>query len=67
MIADQQLVRVSVVCSHTVPKSVSARRIPIVLSGRYVLVGSSFEVGLVSSLVVNENYFSELEEEKQRV
>ena len=59
-IADQQLVEVSVVCTHTVPQSIGTRRLPIVNSGRYGLASLPLEVGLVSSLMIKEEYFCEL-------
>ena len=59
-VADKQLVGVSVVCTHTVPQSIGASSLPIVPSGRYGLVDSSLEVGLVSSLVIDEEDFCEL-------
>ena len=64
-LADQQLVGVSVVCSHAVPQSISTSTIPIVISGLHGPVHMSLEVGLVSSLIINEDYFSELEKQKQ--
>ena len=65
---DQQLIRVSIVdCSHTVPQSIGISVLPIVICGRYGLpgfkgpgLGLSREVGLVSSLVINEDDFCEL-------
>ena len=61
IIADQQLIGISVVdCSHTFPQSIGTSDIPIVISGRYGLVHMSFEVGLVSSLVINEDNFCKL-------
>jgi len=62
MITDQQLVGVSVVCSKTVPQSIGAGSIPIVISGRYGLVDSSPKVNLASSLVINKDNFCELNE-----
>ena len=59
-IADQQLVGVRAVRSHTVPQSISISSLPIVTSGRYVHLGATFEAGLVSSLVINEDDFREL-------
>ena len=62
MIADQQLVGVSAAhVPHTVPQSILASTIPIVTSGRYIHLGAAFEIGLGSSLVINEDDFCELE------
>ena len=60
MIADQHLVGVSVVCSKAVLLSISVSSLPIVSSGHYGQVGFSLEVGLISSLVVNEDSFCKL-------
>ena len=51
-ITDQQLIGVSVVCTHTVPQSIGTSSLPIVNSGRYRLAGSPLEIGLASSLVI---------------
>ena len=60
-IADQQLVGVNAVHgSHTVPQSISATNLSIVASRRYGHLGATFEVGLVSSLVINEDDFCKL-------
>ena len=66
MIADQQLVGVSLVHCHTFPQSISTSSLPIVSSGSYGQVGLSFEVSLVPRLVINEDYFSELVKTKKR-
>ena len=60
MITDQQLVGVSASCSNTVPQSVSTSSLPIVSCRHHRKVRFSFEVGLVSCLVVNEDHFCEL-------
>ena len=59
-VADQQLVGVRTTCSNTVPQSKGTPTLPIVSCRHYRKVGFSFEVGLVSCLVVNEDYFCEL-------
>ena len=51
---------VSCVSSHAVPQSISTSSLPIVSCGRYGQVGLSFEVGLVSSMVINEDDFCKL-------
>jgi len=62
-ITDQQLVGVSAVHgSHATPQSMSASSLPIVTCGRNGRLGTSFEVHLVSSLVINEDDFSELKQ-----
>ena len=61
-VADQQLVMISVIYSHTVPQSIGVSIFPIVLRGRYGLVDLSLEVGLVSSLVVNKKNFCKLKQ-----
>ena len=61
MITDQQLVGVTAVHgSKTFPQSIGVSAPPIIKSGRATPVVFSFEVGLVSCLVVDEDYFSEL-------
>ena len=66
-ITDQQLVGVSALHgSHTVPQSISATNLPIVASGSYGHLGATFEVGLVSGFVINEDYFFKLNENKRR-
>ena len=60
-VADQQLVRISVVCSHAVPQSISAGNIPIIVSGRYRHLATPFEGDLLSGLVVIEHYFRKLQ------
>ena len=62
MITDKQLVGISVACTHTVPQSIGTSSLPIIISGRYRLAGSSLEVGLASSLVIDEDDFCELEQ-----
>ena len=59
MIADQQLVGVSVVCSDSMPQS-SSCSIPVVHRGSYGRVGLPLEVDFSSSLVINEDDFCEL-------
>ena len=66
-ITDQQLVEESVVCSNTVPQSIGVSSLPIVISGRYRLAGSSFEGSLASSLVINKHNFCELKEQRDSV
>lgn len=60
-VADKQLVRVSVVCTHAVPQSISAGNIPIIVSGRYRHLATPFEGDLLSGLVINEHYFRKLQ------
>jgi len=57
MIANQQLVGVSIVYSYTNPQSICAPSIQPSTRGRYRRLVISFEVLLVSSLVVNEDDF----------
>ena len=57
MIADQQLIGVTVVCSHAVPQSISTTSISIIRSGRYRRLGLPFEGHFLSSLAINEHYF----------
>ena len=59
VIADQQLVVVSIASSNSVPQS-SDSSIPVVRSGRYGRFRPSFKVGLFSSLVINEHNFCKL-------
>ena len=67
-ITDQQLVGVIAVHgSKTVPQSIGVSTLPIVSCGLYRLVGFSFEVGLVSSLVVDEDYFCELIQKENEI
>ena len=66
-VADKQLVGVSVVCTHTVPQSIGTSNLPIVPCGRYRLVDPSLEVGLVSSLVIDEDDFCELIKQKHNL
>lgn len=61
MITDQQLVGITVACIHTVPQSIGTSGLPIVPSGGYGLAEFSPEVGLVSSLVIDEDDLCELE------
>ena len=64
-VADQQLVGVSAVHgSHTVPQSISISSLSVVTSGRYGHLGATFEVGLVSSLVINEDDFCKLKKKQ---
>ena len=59
-IADQQLVGESTACSHTVPQPIGTSSLPIIQRGHHGKVGFTFEVGLVSSLVINEDDFFKL-------
>ena len=60
-ITDQQLVGVTAAHgSKTFPQSIGASVLPIVSCGLNRLVGFSFEVGFVSSLMINEDNFCEL-------
>ena len=60
-IADQQLVRVTAIHgSNTCPQSIRTSGFSIVSSGCNGLTDFSFKVGLVSSLVINEDDFTEL-------
>ena len=59
MIADQQLIGVSVACSDAIPQS-SSCSIAVVHRGSYGRVGLSLEVGFSSGLVINEHDFCEL-------
>ena len=66
IITDQQLVGVRGACSKTFPQSIGSCTVPIVLSGRYGLVGFSLnKVSLASSLVIHEDYFRELKEQQR--
>jgi len=61
MITDQQLVGVATThSSNTCPQSVGTSRFSIVSSSCYGMIDFAFEVGLVSTLVINEDDFSEL-------
>ena len=61
MITDQELVGVSITHgSHAIPQSVSTGSLSIVQLGNHGQVRLSFKVGLVSSLVINEDNFWEL-------
>ena len=66
-ITDQQLVRVSVVCSKTVPQSIVNRGIPIVKSGRYGLASLPLKVNLTAGLVINKDNFCELNEKTNKL
>lgn len=59
VITDQQLVIVSIAGSNRLPQSTDSS-IPVVRSGRYGHFNPSFEVGLFSSLVINEHNFCKL-------
>jgi len=59
IIADEQLVCVSVDYLHVVPQSISTSRVAIVTGGCYWLVRSSLKIALVSSLVILEDNFFE--------
>lgn len=59
-IADQQLVGECLICPHSIPQSIGFSVLPIVPSNLYGLSGLSLEVGLVSSLVIDEHNFFEL-------
>ena len=60
-VADQQfVVIIAIHGSHTFPQSVSASSLPLISCGRKKLDGFSFQIGLVSSLVINENDFCKL-------
>ena len=61
VITDQQLIGITVACIHTIPQSIGTSIIPIVPSGRYGLADFSLEVGLVSSLVIDEDDLCKLE------
>lgn len=61
MITDQQLVGITVACIYTVPQSIGTSGLPIVPNGGYGLAEFSPEVGLVSSLVIDEDDLCELE------
>ena len=61
VITDQQLIGITVACIHTIPQSIGTSILPIVPSGRYGLVDFSPEVGLVSSLVINEDDLCKLQ------
>ena len=60
-ITDQQLVGISLTCPDPLPQSVGFSILPIVARGRYGLLGNSLEVNLFTSLVINEDNFSKLE------
>jgi len=58
MITDQELVGVSAIHgSHAIPQSISTGSLSIVQLGDHGQVRLSFKVGLVSSLVINEDNF----------
>jgi len=59
MIANQQLIGVSVACSDAMPQSNSCS-IPIAHRGSYGRVYLPLEVDFSSSLVINEDDFCEL-------
>lgn len=61
-VTNQQLIIVSIVCTHAVPQSVTARSIPIVVSGRYRHLVTPFEGYFLPSLMINEHYFRELQD-----
>ena len=67
ILADQQLVRVRDVSSHTVPQSISTSTFTIVISRHYGLARFPFGISLVSSLVIDEHYFCEFESENSRI
>ena len=65
MIADQQLVGVSAHrCFHALPQSITISLFAIVVSGYYwhLVMGVLFEVGHLSSFVINKDYFFELKQ-----
>ena len=66
-VTDQQLIRVSVVCTQAVPQSISAGNIPIIASGRYRHLVSAFEGDFLSGLVIHEHYFRKLQDKSQYV
>ena len=66
IIANQQLIGVSIVNSHTDPQSICVPSIQPSTRGCYRRLVISFEVLLVSSLVVNEDDFCELKREQKR-
>ena len=67
ILADQQLVGVRGVSSHTVPQSISTSTFTIVTSRHYELVRFPSEIGLVSSFVIDKHYLCELESENNRI
>ena len=61
-VTDQQLVEVSAVHgSKPVPQSITASTFPIIIYSLHRHIGFSFEVGFVSSLMVNKEDFLELQ------
>lgn len=62
-ITDQKLVGVSLTCPDALPQSVGYSIPPIVARGRYGRLSNSLEVDLFTSLVINEDNFSKLENE----
>ena len=56
-VTDQQLITVSVVCTHAIPQFITATAISRIVSGRYRHLGTPFEGDLLSGLVFNEHYF----------
>ena len=67
MITDQQLVGVATThSSNTCPQSEGTPRFSVVSSSCYGMIDFAFEVGLVSTLVINEDDFSELKQNKKK-
>ena len=65
-ITDQKLVGVSLTCPDALPQSVGYSILPIVARGRYGLLGNSLKVNLFTSLVINEDNFSKLENDTSK-
>ena len=66
-VTDQQLVRVSVACTHAIPQSISASNVSIIVSGRYRHLATPFKGDLFSGLVINEHYFRKLQDKLKYV
>ena len=61
-ITDQQLIGVCTAHGpHTVPQSICICTLPIITCSRHGLVGFWLEIGLVTSLMINEDDFRELQ------
>ena len=61
-ITDQQLIGVCTAHgSHTVPQSICICALPVITCGRHGLLGFRLEIGLVTSLMINEDDFCELQ------
>ena len=67
MVTDQQLVRITAIHgSKAFPQCIGVSLLPIVTSGPDGPLGFPPEVSFISSLVINENNLSELNEKRER-